>query len=301
MRKRWGNKTVKKVRKAIIPAAGLGTRFLPATKAMPKEMLPIVDKPTIQYIVEEAIASGIEDIIIVTGKGKRAIEDHFDHAFELEENLRQKGKFDLLEKVNATSSVEIHYIRQKEPKGLGHAVLCAKKFIGDEPFAVLLGDDIVQAETPCLRQLMNEYDEIGASVIGVQHVPEDETNRYGIIAPLEQEGRRYKVESFVEKPAIGTAPSDLAIMGRYILTPEIFTFLEKQEAGAGGEIQLTDAIQQLNQIQRVFAYDFEGKRYDVGEKLGFISTTLEFALMDQELREPLLKIMKKLVNDQKTN
>ncbi len=290
---------MKKVRKAIIPAAGLGTRFLPATKAMPKEMLPIVDKPTIQYIVEEAIASGIEDIIIVTGKGKRAIEDHFDHAFELEENLRQKGKFDLLEKVKATSSVEIHYIRQKEPKGLGHAVLCAKKFIGDEPFAVLLGDDIVQAETPCLRQLMDEYEEIGASVIGVQHVPEDETNRYGIIDPIEQEGRRYKVDRFVEKPAIGTAPSDLAIMGRYILTPEIFTFLEKQEAGAGGEIQLTDAIQQLNQIQRVFAYDFEGKRYDVGEKLGFITTSLEFALMDQELRDPLLNAMEKLINDLK--
>ena len=279
---------MKKVRKAIIPAAGLGTRFLPATKAMPKEMLPIVDKPTIQYIVEEAIASGIEDIIIVTGKGKRAIEDHFDHAFELEENLIKKEKFDLLEKVRESSKVEIHFIRQKEPLGLGHAVLCAKKFIGDEPFAVLLGDDIVQAETPCLRQLMNQYDETGASIIGVQQVPDNETNRYGIIAPLEKDGRLYKVDKFVEKPTLGTAPSNLAIMGRYILTPEIFNFLEKQGAGAGGEIQLTDAIQQLNQIQRVFAYDFEGKRFDVGEKIGFVKTTIEFALQNEELRDELL-------------
>jgi len=282
---------MKKVRKAIIPAAGLGTRFLPATKAMPKEMLPIVDKPTIQYIVEEAIASGIEDIIIVTGKGKRAIEDHFDHAFELEENLIRKEKFDLLEKVRESSKVEIHFIRQKEPLGLGHAVLCAKKFIGDEPFAVLLGDDIVQAKTPCLRQLMNQYEEIGASVIGVQQVPDNETNRYGIISPLERDGRLYKVDNFVEKPALGTAPSNLAIMGRYILTPEIFNFLEKQGAGAGGEIQLTDAIEQLNQIQRVFAYDFEGKRFDVGEKIGFVKTTVEFALQHEELRDELLEFL----------
>ena len=282
---------MKKVRKAIIPAAGLGTRFLPATKAMPKEMLPIVDKPTIQYIVEEAIASGIEDIIIVTGKGKRAIEDHFDHAFELEENLIKKEKFDLLEKVRESSKVEIHFIRQKEPLGLGHAVLCAKKFIGDEPFAVLVGDDIVQAETPCLRQLMNQYDGIGNSVIGVQQVPDNETNRYGIISPLERDGRLYKVNNFVEKPPMGTAPSNLAIMGRYILTPEIFSFLEKQEAGAGGEIQLTDAIQQLNQIQRVFAYDFEGKRFDVGEKIGFVKTTIEFALQDAGLRDQLLEFL----------
>lgn len=282
---------MKKVRKAIIPAAGLGTRFLPATKAMPKEMLPIVDKPTIQYIVEEAIASGIEDIIIVTGKGKRAIEDHFDHAFELEENLIRKEKFDLLEKVRESSNVEIHFIRQKEPLGLGHAVLCAKKFIGDEPFAVLLGDDIVQAETPCLKQLINQYDATGASVIGVQQVPDSETNRYGIIAPLERDGRLYKVDSFVEKPTLGTAPSNLAIMGRYVLTPEIFSFLEKQGAGAGGEIQLTDGIQQLNQIQRVFAYDFEGKRYDVGEKIGFVKTTVEFALQDEELRDELFEFL----------
>ncbi|WP_342542142.1 UTP--glucose-1-phosphate uridylyltransferase GalU [Paenisporosarcina sp. FSL H8-0542] len=287
---------MKKVRKAIIPAAGLGTRFLPATKAMPKEMLPIVDKPTIQYIVEEAIASGIEDIIIVTGKGKRAIEDHFDHAFELEENLIRKEKFELLEKVRESSKVEIHFIRQKEPLGLGHAVLCAKKFIGDEPFAVLLGDDIVQAETPCLRQLINQYDETGASVIGVQQVPDSETNRYGIIAPQERDGRLYKVDNFVEKPRLGTAPSNLAIMGRYILTPEIFAFLEKQGAGAGGEIQLTDAIEQLNQIQRVFAFDFEGKRYDVGEKIGFVKTTIEFALQHEELRDELVEYLEGILS-----
>lgn len=290
---------MKKVRKAIIPAAGLGTRFLPATKAMPKEMLPIVDKPTIQYIVEEAIESGIEDIIIVTGKGKRAIEDHFDNNFELEQNLAEKEKFDLLEKVRQSSKVDIHYIRQKEPKGLGHAVWCARKFIGDEPFAVLLGDDIVQADKPCLKQLMDEYGKTGASIIGVQPVPEEETHRYGIIEPLEQTGRRYEVKNFVEKPAKGTAPSNLAIMGRYILTPEIFLFLEEQKIGAGGEIQLTDAIQKLNEIQRVFAYNFEGKRYDVGEKIGFIQTTIEFALQNEELREDLIQFMEKILSDMK--
>ncbi|KZE38894.1 UTP--glucose-1-phosphate uridylyltransferase [Bhargavaea cecembensis] len=280
-----------KVKKAIIPAAGLGTRFLPATKAMPKEMLPIVDKPTIQYIVEEAVASGIEDIIIVTGKGKRSIEDHFDNNLELETNLREKGKLELLEKVQQSSNVDIHYIRQKEAKGLGHAVWCARKFVGDEPFAVLLGDDIVQSETPGLKQLIDQYNETHASVIGVQTVPDEETSRYGIIEPSYQAGRRYAVENFVEKPLPGTAPSNLAIMGRYILTPEIFHFLDKQETGAGGEIQLTDAIQQLNHIQQVFAYDFEGKRYDVGEKLGFITTTIEFALQNEEVRQQLLDYM----------
>jgi len=293
---------LKTVKKAIIPAAGLGTRFLPATKAMPKEMLPIVDKPTIQYIVEEAIESGIEDIIIVTGKGKRAIEDHFDHAFELEQNLMEKEKFELLEKVKYASDLaNIHYIRQKEPKGLGHAVWCARKFIGDEPFAVLLGDDIVQAEKPCLRQLIEEYEQTQASVIGVQTVPEDETHRYGIIDPIEQIGRRYQVRQFVEKPKQGTAPSNLAIMGRYVLNPEIFRFLEEQQVGAGGEIQLTDAIQRLNEIQRVFAYDFEGKRYDVGEKLGFIKTTIEFAMNDQNLREDVLKFMEQLLQQESIN
>lgn len=288
---------MKRVRKAIIPAAGLGTRFLPATKAMPKEMLPIVDKPTIQYIVEEAVASGIEDIIIVTGKGKRAIEDHFDYAPELEKNLLEKEKYDLLERVQySTNLADIHYIRQKEPKGLGHAVWCARNFIGNEPFAVLLGDDIVQSETPCLKQLMNIYEETHSSVIGVQSVPNEETHRYGIIDPSVQEGRRYKVENFVEKPAKGTAPSNLAIMGRYILTPEIFMFLEQQQKGAGGEIQLTDAIQRLNQIQRVFAYDFEGTRYDVGEKFGFVKTTIEFALQREDLHDDMLDYLTSLVS-----
>lgn len=279
---------MKKVKKAIIPAAGLGTRFLPATKAMPKEMLPIVDKPTIQYIVEEAIASGIEDIIIVTGKGKRAIEDHFDHAFELENNLFSKGKFELLDEVRRSSNVDIHYIRQKEAKGLGHAVWCARNFIGDEPFAVLLGDDIVQSQKPCIRQLAEQFEQLQKSVIGVQTVAYDQTHRYGIVAPLDKMNRLYKVDYFVEKPPIGQAPSQLAIMGRYILTPEIFEFLEDQEEGAGGEIQLTDAIQKLNEAHGVFAYDFEGIRYDVGEKLGFIMTTVDFALQNEDLRKPLL-------------
>ncbi|YCA42433.1 UTP--glucose-1-phosphate uridylyltransferase GalU [Bacillus sp. JZ8] len=286
---------MKTIKKAIIPAAGLGTRFLPATKAMPKEMLPIVDKPTIQYIVEEAVASGIEDIIIVTGKGKRAIEDHFDYAPELEQNLLEKGKMEILEKVRQSSNVDIHYIRQKEPKGLGHAVWCARNFIGNEPFAVLLGDDIVEAETPSLRQLIEQYEETLSSVIGVQTVKEDQTHRYGIVDPADNKGRRYEVNNFVEKPAPGTAPSNLAIMGRYVFTPEIFKFLEAQEIGAGGEIQLTDAIQKLNAIQRVFAYDFEGKRYDVGEKLGFIQTSVEFALQHEDLRSELLQYLTQVV------
>lgn len=290
---------MRKVKKAIIPAAGLGTRFLPATKAMPKEMLPIVDKPTIQYIVEEAVESGIEDIIIVTGKGKRAIEDHFDNHFELEHNLLEKQKLALLEEVQRASNlVDIHYIRQKEPRGLGHAVWCARKFIGDEPFAVLLGDDIVKAEPkPCLRQLMDEYDKTECSIIGVQEVPMLETHRYGIVDPDGQNGRLYQVRNFVEKPAKGTAPSNLAIMGRYILTPRIFELLDDQEVGAGGEIQLTDAIQKLNLEQPVFAYNFEGRRYDVGEKLGFIMTTLEFALANDELKGPLMEELVRLIGE----
>ncbi|MFP3357303.1 UTP--glucose-1-phosphate uridylyltransferase GalU [Planococcus citreus] len=285
----------KKVTKAIIPAAGLGTRFLPLTKAMPKEMLPIGEKPTIQYIVEEAVRSGIEDIIIVTGKGKRAIEDHFDTNFELEDNLIKKGKIELLEKVQSCSKIELHYIRQKEPKGLGHAVWTARKFIGNEPFAVLLGDDIVQSEKPCLKQLIDKYDEKQASIIGVQTVPESETHRYGIIDPERKSGRCYDVRNFIEKPVPGTAPSNLAIMGRYILTPEIFRFLEEQEIGAGGEVQLTDAIQKLNQIQDVFAYDFEGKRYDVGEMMGFLRTTFEFALDNPALGDEVQEMMIELL------
>lgn len=279
---------MQKVRKAIIPAAGLGTRFLPATKAMPKEMLPIVDKPTIQYIVEEAIESGIEDIIVVTGKGKRAIEDHFDIAFELEYTLESKGKLDILEKVRKSSNVNLHFIRQKEAIGLGHAVWCARNFIGDEPFAVLLGDDIVEADVPCTRQLIEQYESTGRSVIGVQPVAVDQTDRYGIVDPGSIMGRLYQVNRFVEKPQQGTAPSNLAIMGRYVLTPEIFDYLGRHEIGAGGEIQLTDAIQKLNEDQGVYAYDFQGARYDVGEKLGFIMTSVDFALRNDELRNRLI-------------
>lgn len=292
---------MKKVKKAIIPAAGLGTRFLPATKAMPKEMLPIVDKPTIQYIVEEAIASGIEDIIIVTGKGKRAIEDHFDNNFELEDNLMKKEKFELLDKINETSNVDIHYIRQKEPKGLGHAVWSARNFIGNEPFAVLLGDDIVEGDTPCLKQLIDQYEETGSSVIGVQQVGDDQTHRYGIVDPSASEGRRYQVNNFVEKPKQGTAPSNLAIMGRYVLNPEIFGFLDQQKTGAGGEIQLTDAIQELNKLQNVFAYDFEGKRYDVGEKFGFVKTTIEFALKNEEIGSDVEELLQTLMRQKVKN
>ncbi|XJZ26737.1 UTP--glucose-1-phosphate uridylyltransferase GalU [Bacillota bacterium Lsc_1132] len=285
-----------KVRKAIIPAAGLGTRFLPATKAMPKEMLPIVDKPTIQYIVEEAVASGIEDIIIVTGKGKRAIEDHFDNSFELEHNLLEKGKMDLLDEVQKSSKlVDIHYIRQKEPKGLGHAIWCARKFIGDEPFAVLLGDDIVQAKKPCLQQLMEQYERYNASILGVQSVADEEVSRYGIVDAQAIGERFYSVNSLVEKPKQEEAPSNLAILGRYILSPKIFEILGEQSPGAGGEIQLTDAISTLNQFEAVYAYDFEGTRYDVGEKMGFIQTTIEFALKREDLRTELIEYLSEVL------
>lgn len=283
------------VKKAIIPAAGLGTRFLPATKAMPKEMLPIVDKPTIQYIVEEAIASGIEDIIIVTGKGKRSIEDHFDHAFELEDNLFKKEKYELLDQVKESSKVDIHYIRQKEPKGLGHAIWCARKFIGNEPFAVLLGDDIVRSETPCLKQLINQFEKTQSSVIGVKEVPKSETFRYGIIDPEEGNGPSFQVKKLVEKPSVEKAPSNLAIMGRYILTPRIMDLLENQDIGAGGEIQLTDAIEKLNSMEQVYGYEFEGKRYDVGDKLGFIQTTIEMALEREDMRDELLEVLKNIM------
>ena len=286
---------MKQIKKAIIPAAGLGTRFLPATKAMPKEMLPILDKPTIQYIVEEAARAGIEDIIIVTGKHKRAIEDHFDNQKELEMVLEEKGKTDLLEKVHySTDLANIFYVRQKEQKGLGHAIYTARQFIGNEPFAVLLGDDIVESEEPAIKQLMNVYEETGHSVIGVQEVPENVTHRYGIIDPLEIQGRRYEVKQFVEKPEQGTAPSNLAIMGRYVLTPEIFDYLKTQKKGAGNEIQLTDAIERMNSEHQVFAYDFIGNRYDVGEKLGFVKTTIEYALKDESMKDELKRFLKEL-------
>ncbi|HCY1215804.1 TPA: UTP--glucose-1-phosphate uridylyltransferase GalU [Staphylococcus aureus] len=286
---------MKKIKKAIIPAAGLGTRFLPATKAMPKEMLPILDKPTIQYIVEEAARAGIEDIIIVTGRHKRAIEDHFDSQKELEMVLKEKGKSELLEKVQySTELANIFYVRQKEQKGLGHAISSARQFIGNEPFAVLLGDDIVESEVPAVKQLIDVYEETGHSVIGVQEVPEADTHRYGIIDPLTKNGRQYEVKKFVEKPAQGTAQSNLAIMGRYVLTPEIFDYLKTQKEGAGNEIQLTDAIERMNNDNQVYAYDFEGERYDVGEKLGFVKTTIEYALKDDSMREELTRFIKEL-------
>ncbi|MEY2365297.1 UTP--glucose-1-phosphate uridylyltransferase GalU [Lysinibacillus capsici] len=284
---------MKKIRKAIIPAAGLGTRFLPATKAMPKEMLPIVDKPTIQYIVEEAIASGIEDIIIVTGRNKRAIEDHFDNVFELETNLLEKGKIDVLEKVQESANVEIHYIRQKEPLGLGHAIWCARKFIGEEPFAVLLGDDIVKNNEPCLKQLITQYEKIEASVIAIQEVPDEDIHRYGVIDPLDSSESLMKVTRFVEKPVLEDAPSNFAIIGRYVLTPEIFGFLDQKKIGKNGEIQLTDAIESLNNIQDVYAYLFKGQRYDVGEKLGYIETMIDFALDRSDLYEEVKAMLLK--------
>ncbi|WNF37359.1 UTP--glucose-1-phosphate uridylyltransferase GalU [Bacillaceae bacterium IKA-2] len=291
-----------KVRKAIIPAAGLGTRFLPATKAQPKEMLPIVDKPTIQYIVEEAIASGIEDIIIVSGRSKRAIEDHFDKSYELEETLLKKGKLELLDHVQAISNMaNIHYIRQKEALGLGHAIACAKSFIGNEPFAVLLGDDIVQSQKPCLKQLIEVFDRYHSSVVGVQPVADEEVSKYGIIAPNGQEIAPgvISVQSLVEKPKAEDAPSNYAIMGRYVLRPEIFEILESLPPGAGGEIQLTDAINELNRVQAVLAYHFEGVRYDVGDKFGFVKATIDFALQRDDIKDDVRKYLKQVYEKEK--
>lgn len=284
------------VKKAIIPAAGLGTRFLPATKSQPKEMLPIVDKPTLQYIIEEAIESGIEEILIITGRNKKSIEDHFDKSVELELELEQKGKRDMLEMVRDISNmVNIHYIRQKEPKGLGHAIYCAKSFIGDEPFAVLLGDDIVDAETPCLKQLINAYDEYKTTILGVQEVEKENTDKYGILDIKHIEDRVYKVKDMVEKPNIEEAPSNIAILGRYIINPSIFEILENQEPGKGGEIQLTDALKTLSTQEAIYAYNFEGRRYDVGDKFGFLEATIDFALKRDNLRSELLNYMTEVV------
>ena len=282
-----------RVRKAIIPAAGLGTRFLPATKAQAKEMLPIVDKPTLQYIIEEAIESGIEEILIVTGRNKKSIEDHFDRSVELELELEQKGKTAMLEMVQDISNmVNIHYIRQKEPKGLGHAIHCAKSFIGNEPFAVLLGDDIVDASTPCLKQMIDAYDEYKTTVLGVQEVAKENVDKYGILDVKHIEDRVYKVKDMVEKPAVEEAPSNIAILGRYIITPEIFNILENQAPGKGGEIQLTDALQTLATKEAIYAYNFEGRRYDVGDKLGFLEATVDFALKRPELRDDFIEFLK---------
>ncbi|MTV81938.1 UTP--glucose-1-phosphate uridylyltransferase GalU [Secundilactobacillus folii] len=279
-----------KVRKAVIPAAGLGTRFLPATKALAKEMLPIVDKPTIQFIVEEAKASGIEDILIIEGKGKRSIEDHFDSAPELEQNLQQKGKTKLLNLVNQTTAagLNIYYIRQPYPNGLGDAIRYAKSFIADEPFVVMLGDDLMSDEVPLTKQLINEYEKTHASILAVKKVPHEEVSAYGVIDPQsEVDTGLYNVNKFVEKPAVEDAPSDLAIIGRYLLTPEIFDVLAKQKPGKGGEVQLTDAIDTLNQTQRVFAHEFKGQRYDVGNKFGYVRTNVEYGLEHPEIKDEL--------------
>lgn len=285
-----------KIRKAVIPAAGLSTRLLPATKAQPKEMLPIVDKPAIQYIVEEAIASGIEDILIVTGRGKRAIEDHFDKSYELEEELRKSGKHDLLSIVEDISNlVNIHYIRQKEPKGLGHAIYCTKSFIGNDPFAVLLGDDIIDSKVPCLKQMMDIFERYNTTVLGVQRVSEDDISKYGIVDGKSIGERVYEVNDLVEKPDRDKAPSDVAILGRYIITPEIFPFLEKTTPGKGGEIQLTDALKELAKHERMVAYDFIGDRFDVGNKMGYLKAMVELALRRDELKDEFEKYLKERI------
>lgn len=281
-----------KVRKAIIPAAGLGTRFLPATKAQPKEMLPIVDKPTIQYIIEEAVASGIEEILIITGRNKKSIEDHFDKSVELEMELEKAGKQEMLDLVKGISDmVDIHYIRQKEPRGLGHAIYCAKSFVGNEPFAVMLGDDVVESEVPCLKQLIDCFNEYKTTILGVQTVAPENVDKYGIVDGIHIEDRVYKVKRLVEKPAVEEAPSNVAILGRYIITPKIFEILENTKPGKGNEIQLTDALETLIKNEAMYAYDFEGRRYDVGDKLGFLQATIEFALNREELRESFIEYL----------
>ena len=286
-----------KVKKAVIPAAGLGTRFLPATKAQPKEMLPIVDIPTIQYIVEEAINSGIEDILIITGRNKKSIEDHFDKSYELETELEKGGKTEFLKLCQDISGLaNIHYVRQKEAKGLGHAIYCAKSFVGDEPFAVLLGDDIVYSkDKPCLKQMIDVYDKYGASVLGVQTVPHDQVSKYGIVDGENIGERLFTVKGLVEKPKAEDAPTDVAILGRYIIDPEIFDYLEKTTPGAGGEIQLTDALKMLAADKSMYAYDFIGTRYDVGDKLGFLKATVEYALRRDDLKDNFMEYLKTIV------
>nr|WP_242988879.1 UTP--glucose-1-phosphate uridylyltransferase GalU [Clostridium butyricum] len=289
----------KKIRKAIIPAAGLGTRFLPATKAQPKEMLPIVDKPTIQYIIEEAVASGIEEILIITGRNKKCIEDHFDKSVELEMELEKNNKNELLELVQDISDmVDIHYIRQKEPRGLGHAIRCAKTFVGNEPFAILLGDDIVyNDEKPCLKQLIECYDEYKTSILGVQTVDKENVSKYGIVDGILIEDRVCKVKGLVEKPSVDEAPSNTAILGRYIVTPKIFDILDNTKPGKGNEIQLTDALLELIKEEAMYAYNFEGKRYDVGDKLGFLEATVEYALRKPEIRDDFIKYLRGIENN----
>ncbi len=287
-----------KVRKAVIPAAGLGTRFLPATKAQPKEMLPIVDKPTIQYIIEEAVEAGIQDIIIVTGRSKRSIEDHFDRSIELELELEKSGKQEMLDYVRGISEfANIHYIRQKEPRGLGHAILTARHFIGQEPFAVLLGDDIVVSKKACLRQMIDVFDEYKTTVLGVRQVAEENVSKYGIVQCKHIDDRVYKVSDLVEKPKQEDAPSNIAILGRYIISANIFDYLETQDEGAGGEIQLTDALRRMAKDEAMYAYDFKGHRYDVGTKPGFLQANIEFALRNDETRDEMREYLDRLYNN----
>ena len=292
-----------RIKKAVIPAAGFGTRFLPATKATPKEMLPIVDKPTIQYLVEEALASGIEEILIISGHAKRAIEDHFDSAPVLERELEEKGKDDLLAIVRETADINVHYIRQKKMRGLGDAILCAKSFMAGEPFAVLLGDDVVYADAtkgqqPALRQLIDIYDAYGGSVLGCQQVAPEKVSSYGIVAGKEIAGSKLlKVSDMIEKPELSEAPSNIAVLGRYIISPTIFELLEHTAPGKGGEVQLTDALKQLALVEPVWAYCFEGKRYDVGDKLGFLKATVEFALRRPDLGGPFRSYLEELMKE----
>ncbi|RNC29200.1 MAG: UTP--glucose-1-phosphate uridylyltransferase [Candidatus Dichloromethanomonas elyunquensis] len=288
------------VTKAVIPAAGLGTRFLPATKALPKEMLPIVDKPTIQYIVEEAIEAGIKDILIITGRGKWSIVDYYDRSPELEAHLERKGEFEQLEKIkNLASMANIHYIRQNEPLGLGHAVYCAKSFIGNEPFAVLLGDDIIKADKPAIKQLIDVACMTRSSVIGIREVAENEISKYGIIDPIENKGKIYRVKDMVEKPTPQDAPSRLAIMGRYVLNPSIFTYLEATGSGSGGEIQLTDALKAQSKYESMYSCAFEGKRYDAGDKLGYLEATVEYALDSPQLGQKFAQYLEELLKKRK--
>lgn len=278
------------IKKAVIPAAGLGTRFLPATKAMPKEMLPIVDKPTLQYIIEEAVASGIEEILIITGRGKDAIENHFDRSMELESSLEKNCKYEQCEQIKKIADIaRIYYTRQKEPKGLGHAVSIARSFCGNEPFAVLLGDDIVDSEPPCLAQMIQSFERTGCTTLGVQQVPLEDVHKYGVVDvnAEEAEDRTMRVHAMIEKPPVDEAPSNFAVMGRYIITPAIFDILDQTAPGKGNEIQLTDALYTLSKTEHVYAYEFSGDRYDVGDKFGFIKANIEFALRRDALKDEL--------------
>lgn len=297
MKKATANSRTKKITKAVVPAAGLGTRFLPATKAQPKEMLPIYNKPAIQYIIEEAIASGIKDVLVITGRGKQAIENHFDRSIELEEILKSSGKKGMLAEIRHISEmVNLHYVRQKEARGLGHAILCAKSFVGNDPFAVFLGDDIIDHPKPAMQQLMDIWDSYHSTVLAVEEVPSERTQSYGIIkAKPKKKARLYEVEDLVEKPKPDKAPSRLGIVGRYLLTNDIFEYLEKTRPGAGGEIQLTDALRRLNKKKRIVAWQFEGQRHDIGDKIEFVKATLAFALKDRQAKAALRAYLKKMM------